>query len=322
MSILLQSTELTAPQWGLLMTWMIGAMALAWGLGVFRNASLRLGRLADHPRFQPLAIAFLVGFSVFFLTQVGYGTYLAVGRPSPGRPFDISQLSVEDWAIMASVPQLATLLALLLMHRLMRGGGGGLTHLGLRARQIPFGFLASLAAMLVTFPLVFCSSAVIEAIYQRIGYEHPNEHDLLRVLPQADGLTKGIMLLAITVLAPVTEELLFRGHLQTALRRLFAGRPRMLPPPLPIDGAAIVAAPIDPATAAWTAWPAILLTSIVFALIHPLWSAPPIFLLSLALGYAYERTNNLWTPIFMHMIFNATSTAIFWFAQQGFTQSH
>jgi membrane protease YdiL (CAAX protease family) len=40
----------------------------------------------------------------------------------------------------------------------------------------------------------------------------------------------------------------------------------------------------------------------------------PIFLLSLGLGYVYERTGNLWSAIFMHLFFNAAQFTLFLFA--------
>jgi membrane protease YdiL (CAAX protease family) len=55
----------------------------------------------------------------------------------------------------------------------------------------------------------------------------------------------------------------------------------------------------------------ILVTSLLFASVHPAWSFPIIFLLSLALGYAYERTANLWIPITIHATFNTVSTLLF-----------
>jgi membrane protease YdiL (CAAX protease family) len=55
----------------------------------------------------------------------------------------------------------------------------------------------------------------------------------------------------------------------------------------------------------------VVLTSVLFALVHPAWSIPPIFLLSICLGYAYERTGNLWTVITMHALFNSISTVLF-----------
>jgi membrane protease YdiL (CAAX protease family) len=38
---------------------------------------------------------------------------------------------------------------------------------------------------------------------------------------------------------------------------------------------------------------------------------PPIFFLSLCLGYIYERTANLWAPITVHLMFNLASVTIF-----------
>jgi membrane protease YdiL (CAAX protease family) len=61
-------------------------------------------------------------------------------------------------------------------------------------------------------------------------------------------------------------------------------------------------------------WLAILIASFAFTLVHgALWLAPPIFLLSLCLGYAYDRTRNLWVSILIHASFNAASVAMFLF---------
>lgn len=351
MSILLQATETTPVQWAILTLLMVVALAGAWGIGVFRGRSLDAARMDAHRRFPPLAITFLVGFSVFFLAQVGCGMYLSFARARPpGQRFDLAQLTAMEWALLAVVPEVLMLLAIIAMRALVYGGTLG--RLGAGVSRLGPGFLGALVAMLITLPLIFWFSAITEAVYERLEYQHPMEHDLLRVLPQSGGWARALMLLAISVVAPVAEETLFRGHLQTALRRLFAGRirsasgggfdvvvteapnpadapsappPLPLPPPSPAVDAGGEAVPVVPAipdagagalvpapAPPWTAWAAIVLTSVVFAAIHPLWSAPPIFLLSVALGYAYERTNNLWTCVFMHSLFNSTSTLLFW----------
>ena len=58
----------------------------------------------------------------------------------------------------------------------------------------------------------------------------------------------------------------------------------------------------------WQTWAAIVVTSVAFAAIHETWTAPLIFVLSLCLGYAYERTGSLWTSITIHLLFNAIMT--------------
>ena len=82
----------------------------------------------------------------------------------------------------------------------------------------------------------------------------------------------------------------------------------VLPIP-PIDYASAPRPPVG--DSASMRWLAVVITSVVFAIIHPLWTAPLIFLLSLCLGYAYERTGSLWVPIVMHAMFNTSSTLMF-----------
>ena len=54
------------------------------------------------------------------------------------------------------------------------------------------------------------------------------------------------------------------------------------------------------------------LASIAFTAVHgALWMMPPIFVLSLCLGYAYHRTRNLWVSIIVHACFNAASIVVF-----------
>ena len=88
---------------------------------------------------------------------------------------------------------------------------------------------------------------------------------------QARAAVFGIAVIA----APVTEELIFRGCLYGVLRKS-SGR-----------------------------MPAIVLSSIVFALIHGhLPSLPGLFLLAVGLALVYERCGTLWAPISMHAAFN------------------
>lgn len=85
----------------------------------------------------------------------------------------------------------------------------------------------------------------------------------------------------IVLIAPLVEELIFRGLLYGVARR-FAGR-----------------------------WAALVATSVLFSAIHlnPA-TMVALFVLSVAMTFAYEKTGSLWTPITMHMIFNGTQFAI------------
>jgi hypothetical protein len=75
---------------------------------------------------------------------------------------------------------------------------------------------------------------------------------------------------------------------------------------LPYAPAPVRQAPAYRPAARWR-WGGIILTSILFALLHEAWSIPLIFLLSLVLGYLYERTGSLWTSILVHFGFNTVN---------------
>lgn len=88
------------------------------------------------------------------------------------------------------------------------------------------------------------------------------------------------MAIIVVVVAPITEELVFRGGIYMVLKK-YAG---MIP--------------------------SLLFTSIFFALIHnSILAFFPLMILSMVLIWAYEKTKTLWTPIAIHLIFNAATVA-------------
>lgn len=104
------------------------------------------------------------------------------------------------------------------------------------------------------------------------------QHPVLVFVRKASAAWIVVVFAVTVILAPIAEELFFRGLLQSLLRRRLGGP-----------------------------WPAILATSAIFAAVHyPLYrDMPALFLLSIALGYNYERTGRLFGPIIMHSVFNA-----------------
>jgi membrane protease YdiL (CAAX protease family) len=193
---------------------------------------------------------------------------------------------------------------------------------------LPSGFWRGVVGAVIVLPLMFCAAIALEAIYKAFQYKHPSEHDLLRAMKESSRGTRATLIIGACVAAPIFEEYLFRGHIQTILVRLFS--PRMpavdqlpitfaaeLPPsPMPAPNGpprleyASPAAPTRERSALMM-WLAVIVTSMLFASVHTMWMAPLIFVLSLCLGYAYERTGNLWVPIVIHAIFNTVSTVEF-----------
>ena len=91
-------------------------------------------------------------------------------------------------------------------------------------------------------------------------------------------------LLLAVFLAPLSEEMIFRGILYPTLKQ--AGYP---------------------GTALWV-------TSLLFGAIHMNWIAfVPLTLFSLLLIWIYEKTGSLWASITAHSLFNFTSFAVLMF---------
>jgi hypothetical protein len=172
---------------------------------------------------------------------------------------------------------------------------GIVRSLGFDPRGLVGGFLAGCLTLFIIFPVIFWTMVMAQH-WQRF---HPARHALFQTMTQVPSpLAKATLGFTAIIAVPFFEEYLFRGHLQTLLRRGFTTLWRRL-------FGASAAQPLAPI------WLAVIVTSLLFALAHPTWEKPGIFLLALAMGYVYERTGNLWSCITVHVLFNAVGTALF-----------
>jgi membrane protease YdiL (CAAX protease family) len=342
MSISLQSAAVPIPQYIAALALSVAAVGLGWGLArlwLRRAARWRL-RLRRRGDAAVLLLIMIAGVLVWLGSQILYGIAIAIARADErGRALDMSMFTPMDWAFLAVVPGVLGFIALI----------GGLLvvrrdlprELGFELPRLPRGLVAAAIAMLIAFPVLYWCVLLMEVIYAAIGYEHPQEHDLLRVMLETENRVAQVMILVgAVVIAPVFEEFLFRGHLQTVLVRWWTARGAPVTPALDETSAGaesgeharrlnegLVGAPVDAlpyappmlpvveyatgASTAFVRWLAIIVTSILFAVIHPLWSAPIIFILSLMLGYVYERTGNLWAAVGLHAMFNLVNTVMY-----------
>lgn len=136
----------------------------------------------------------------------------------------------------------------------------------------------ALAAFAATYPAVLVSQQLVEVFGVSVSDGDEVVQFLRGRLSASDWATVALLAL---VVAPVTEEVIFRGFLYGVLRRPFGAMAAM--------GA----------------------TALLFAAVHGnLPAVPAYFLLAVGLTLAYERTGSLWTPILMHVIFNGISLAV------------
>lgn len=148
----------------------------------------------------------------------------------------------------------------------------------LGVREFPAGLAIGLPAMLLALPFVFL---VQIAAYHLAGAEAPPQPIVTFLLESTRWTDRAAVAFVAIVAAPVTEEIIFRGCVYGVSRK-FAGR-----------------------------LAALFFSSVVFAVIHGhLASLPGLFLLSLALTLAYERSGSLWAPITMHAAFNGLNVVL------------
>jgi membrane protease YdiL (CAAX protease family) len=343
MSILGQATQAPDASWGSLLLFAppaVVSIVVAALAGVFRRRSI-VGppRVAEGESLGPLLLILGGGFVLWIMLQV---LCLAPARPTSPAPApstlpaatNVSAAPASQpsqggldvppgrMALASTVPSIVAGAMMVLATIVLRPGG--LSRLGLSPRQLGRGVVLGLIGSVIVVPLVFLAAQVTELLWQAVHYQHPKEHDLLRFMGDSHNPVLTVVLIASAVLvAPLFEELLFRGHLQTlvtyALARLSGAWHRadlrrgfeiVVPgsspdaPPAPEPPPALV-----PSAAA--RWASIFLTSLIFSSVHPAWTIPPIFLLAVCLGYAYERTGNLWAVMTMHAMFNTTSTVLY-----------
>ncbi|MDN3506233.1 MAG: CPBP family intramembrane metalloprotease [Simkaniaceae bacterium] len=159
--------------------------------------------------------------------------------------------------------------------------------------DLGLGFLA----WFLSFPFVSILGEVLDKVLKSYGLDG-YEQTAVKFVKAAMGSPFSIffVLVSVLILAPLIEEYLFRGVLQTYCRKWLG------------SGAAI------------------LISALCFALFHyaptqGLGNIPlllSLFFLGGYLGFLYERQGSLWAPIGLHMTFNAVSALrIFFFPEAG-----
>jgi membrane protease YdiL (CAAX protease family) len=199
-------------------------------------------------------------------------------RLNPERPF----AAPGDW--MAEI-FLGVLLIGAMIHVVVAERGGRLSDLGIRGR-VWAGIGAGLLAFLVIQPFLQLAAVLEMRAADRVWIpDIPVQQTLQMMLETRSVWVMRLAVIVTLVVAPIAEELLFRGFLQPALGR-WMGR-----------------------------WSAILLSAAFFAAAHmDLYAMATLLILGLALAYVYDRTRSIAAPIALHMAFNGiTLLSIFAF---------
>jgi len=225
----------------------------------------------EAPRWgaPDLVVAFLVAQ---FASALGFALYASV-QGVPLAELDRDALSIAEIALL-QVPLWLGLLGVPLLATRLRGNGPR-RDLGLRTtlRDAPRGLAIGVACQLVLVPLVTLPVFLLTDA-QRDDLEAPARE----LTDKAEGLGVLLLALVVVVMAPLAEEVFFRGMLQRTLARR-----------LPI-------------------WPAMLVTSVLFGVSHfQALQLPALAAFGLVLSLLAHRSGRLGPAIWAHVGFNATT---------------
>ncbi|MBN1943071.1 MAG: CPBP family intramembrane metalloprotease [Phycisphaerae bacterium] len=232
---------------------------------VFRPGKLSLSDTPGRP--NTLTALHVIGAFLFWQLAGEAARYLLELTP-----LDETYVPLLSGVIRqtACLPVLLVVGHLTFRHGLQRG-------LGLSMRHWAFDALRGLYAAMAVFPVCIGLAKLFGWLTALLRPEWVQPHSLLVTLREASPAWGVVVTLSAVVLAPLVEELLFRGLLQSMLRR-YLNNP----------------------------WHATLLTAGIFALFHIFTpqNVPALFVLGLVLGYNYERCGRLGPVVLIHALFN------------------
>ncbi len=290
-------TQPTSAAQAMLALLAVGACVLAVWLirAVARPAAVSLRRTPGRPnRLNPLHVVGVL--LAMWLTSMAVGTGLGLAEPTPATapatgpaaatapatgpsPQAVrARYGVAAAAVAAAVWAAAGLAvaARTFRHGLARG-------LGLSGRRWLTDSLRGLIGYLAILPVCVGGHELMVRLFEQLGWE-TGYHPVLLHLADFPPAWKALALFSVVVLAPLSEEVFFRGLVQSMVRQYTDS---------PLAAIAVAAA--------------------LFGAVHgnQPQAIPSLIALAVALGYTYERTGRLWAPIAIHALFNAVNVTVF-----------
>lgn len=255
-------------------------LAMLFRAGVFSGRAFDAApkRRGQLKLFDPF-----VAVGVLMVGLAGIGMYL-------GQPPEEAEITPRQMFISMLATQAGALPAIVyILLRADMAVEGGLLGFGFDLRRIGPAARYALLGAVTAIPLTMAVSAIVMLVMQQLGLDAPQiAHEALRKMIEGGwGPERWGLIISAVVLAPIVEEIIFRGMWQTALLQ-----------------SKVVVSP----------WGAIAITSVIFMLTHVqianLNALPALFTLSLGLGYVYERSGSLFAPMLLHAIFNGLQIII------------
>ncbi len=233
-------------------------------------------------------------FKVFllylFLMLAGIPVFIKVVKQVFG--LDLVETFGQN-TILLSLSLVVNIVTCLYIFNIVRTGYGlPVASLGLTTRNWKCDVKTGLKYYLIVLPAIIASGFIVDSVLRAFGIK-PKQQDILNNLLNEDSLgVLAFMVFFGMFAAPIVEELLFRGFLQSAVRTTC------------------------------DKLQTILISGFIFALIH--WNAHvflQIFVLGIMLAYLFEKTGSLVAPITVHICHN-TVTLVFLISYKHILKGH
>ncbi|MCD4832033.1 MAG: CPBP family intramembrane metalloprotease [Anaerohalosphaeraceae bacterium] len=222
-----------------------------------------------------------------FLPIVMMALWLLLLLAGPGLA-ELVTVDMSDWqkqfGTFASTAAVEIILIVVVLVIVQKFFAGGLSGFGFQLKNIFPDLRAAVLILLAAWPFILVSLVIVLQIGRLLkgaGFEL-EQNEGLKVILDFDNLSLRILTISFAVvLTPFFEEFLFRGILQNSMRNIGAGR-----------------------------WQSIIIVSLIFSALHPLTHFSALMILSVCMGYAYEKSNSILRPIFVHLLFNGVTVAM------------
>jgi len=210
--------------------------------------------------------------SLIFLTVVLVGIYFGSAKLfevlDGEQFFNSSHIGSVSFMVLYGI-QIVLMLGVVWFFAIFRRKSS-FRDLGLRyysiARTIWYSFLSLLAIFFVSFLYVFLMNSLF-------GIEAPASK--IEILVENRSISSNILFVVVTMIAPFSEEVFFRGFLYSAFKK------------------------------SWGVNVALLLSSFLFAIVHlELYAFIPLMIIGWLLAYLFEKTKSLIPAIFLHGVYN------------------
>lgn len=151
--------------------------------------------------------------------------------------------------------------------------------------------MTGVGGWLLALPVVLACNALLVWMTAVAGGEAPRQgHEIFKMLTgEVSTGTVVLIWLSAVVIAPVMEEIFYRGMLQSCLVRFFQEQ-----------GGGLSGR-----------WAGVVVASLGFSAVHygnvPWQVFPSLFMLGVVLGWVYERTGSLWPAVLLHFLFNLSN---------------